>query len=744
MIINVEIPGIQGLVRVEGDFATETAINRLTAAMSGSTSSLDRSINDTAGDIDGLGDDLNQLGNRSRQSSSKIKDFGDNINLVAERLSYRLENLARDANGSSMTAQSLTTSIGSAVGSFGKLGSLFGPIGGAIGGVFEAAVTGLTGLAGAAVGMIEQFGDLNSRVFDSGLAFSNGLDGLVDAADTANVPIHEFGNAVLANVQSLRLMSGGGVGGIKAISNAFAKLTPDLRSMLFSLGYTTEDIVGAMADYGSIARLQGKQLSSVELAGGTAEYLKNLKELSKITGTTVAEEKANQERLARDAAFNQFLRELGDPAQAKMIMDTLSLMPASMQEITKANIMGIQIVSDKGLAALQVQTSSAGDVYKQIGIDAKRSQLTAENLKTYITVGAQRMEAETTKILDGFGSETMAYTQQLGGTAADFIQYAHDIKQSAIGINEADKKRIDTNNTLSGTIGSMKTAVQTVIDLLQSNFVDLLQGVAPTLDKFFKGIGNVATELDTFTEDLKKYFFGNEQEQEAAKENLIKTIKEWWKTGESWVTWIANSIWDSITGAFKGLYEVISQGITNALSKFWNMLANSSIGSVLGIESADSAQIKEYEKEIQGIKLAAARQAGVKIKNERGGRQTIMAEESAYLDNKTSQEIINLQKKIQAVKDGKVGLDLSVIEGTRPIFTNEEAANNRENAREKVEMSREQASLARKSVELQEKQLELYKSTIEKNDEQIRILKQQVEELTKARTEARANAMARS
>jgi len=285
--LTADIPGI-GAISVEGNHATEDSIQTLISIMEDRAKISDKEIGNFN---DGVS-----------KASVKVEDFSDSVEHAVKNnnnAAKKLASFAAKSSDASMGLQKFADSGGTLSSVIDSVGEVVVGIGRGIGGMVPflgegleeltgAAATATIGLTSMAVGMIEGFQGLNKQIFNSGLQIQGGFGKFADYANDANLPVNEFANAMLLSSGRLRLFAGSAPGGIQQVSKALKEFHDDgIMDNLYSLGFTTEDVVAGMSDFAIAAERQGRSLSAAELADGSNQYLKNLRELSRITGTSI-------------------------------------------------------------------------------------------------------------------------------------------------------------------------------------------------------------------------------------------------------------------------------------------------------------------------------------------------------------------------------------------------------------------------------------------------------------------------
>lgn len=517
------IPGITGTVELEAsNFATEDSMRELISLLNPRASAnpraradrdAARSAREAAGELDELGDQIDlttdQIDDAGGRLSDRFDGVGGKISEASTGLINSFENIAMAGDEQSgRLSKTIETIAGVGRRMLDAVSDITDsiPILGGTLGKFAVGTAKLTLEVGAAAagfvtGMLESLREQQKQLFDSGVYFARGIDDAADLASKNGTTIGVLGKAAESAKDSLRLFAGGAAAGLRKTTQAFGKLDKDgTNKLLYALGYTQDEILSGMADFGASAALAGKDLSMDELAAGSLEYLKNQKELSRITGEDIKSMKAKQEALGREAAFQSMLSGM-QPEAASALKEMIAGLPESQAELAKARILGMQ-VTDPALAYLDANMQGFGNVFTEVGNRARDGSLTQDTATKLLVEANKAAAAETTRIRDSLGGPAMiGQLQQAGGIIGDVITRLGQINADATRIAEAggvaaekfdlDKiaQEFKTNATsLSGSIAKYTEIETTIANAMQAAAVQMTEGAiafAKTLPTLF-------------------------------------------------------------------------------------------------------------------------------------------------------------------------------------------------------------------------------------------------------------------
>ena len=212
------------------------------------------------------------------------------------------------------------------------------------------------GLVGGAFSAIAASGD---KVFTSfkqsaavGANFNGSMREMVNSASSAGLTMDQFTGIIAKNGEALALMGGSTTAGAIQL----AKMGKIIRSSpvgddLARLGFSTEDISNGMARFGGMMAKSGKQMDATALAKTSAEYLKNLDAVSRLTGISKDALQAETDARMADSQYRLMLAKL-DPEGAKNLELMMSSIPKEHQAGLKEIMATGTATSEEAIAAM--------------------------------------------------------------------------------------------------------------------------------------------------------------------------------------------------------------------------------------------------------------------------------------------------------------------------------------------------------------------------------------------------------
>ena len=507
--LTADIPGI-GEIQVNGNIATEEtladlldAIERLNADLGVETKKLDDQLDETADELDDFTDSV-------AKAESQQSKLTDRMTGLADRVDNTMTGLGK-FSGSTDSASSMVESFGEIAAKFaGGVGGLIPFIGEGTARLAEATAMAVTTITAMAVGMVEQFNSLNRSMMSSGTLLDGGFSGLADAADTAQIPVTAFGEAILSNTQRLRLLSGGAPGGIARLSQGFKALSEaqenNLES-LYALGFNNNEVAAGLANVSIAADRAGTNLSSEQLGLETYGYLRNLRELSRLTGITAEEAMAQVEANRANLFVQNQLMDMAPKQQAAAQDFVAALEKSGLGPLADFAMTGQYLNEETAMMATRMGPLAGimRDYFLQLqaGVDP---DVAMQNYKDTVDANQASIKAamESNARTFGLTRELAAQFGYLGEAGVSITE-----QLNAAGLNEDP---LGGAENLSVTIGALQKAIQDSKSTIQSTFVDgldRLSGDEGLMTEFARNISGAAIGAEKFAEAIDAIFDGD-------------------------------------------------------------------------------------------------------------------------------------------------------------------------------------------------------------------------------------------
>ena len=639
-------------------------------------------FNSTTGNTDDFLSDFNHnLGTSNRElndSSKKLEKFKNAAQQAKTSLTSSFQSIGEGSESGAKALKGFVDGIGNAVS--GLAGALPGMIGNVLGGL----ATAITSAISAAFGFVEQLSSTNKAISEAGYLFGStgagaGIDELNKMALEAGVPMSSLTEAVKLSNDSLRLFAGGPTTGLKSIVSGFKQLknaNEDQLDGLYKLGYTTEEIMAGMADFGAAAKMAGKNLDTKELAEGTAKYLRVQRELTKLTGVEAKDAKAKAEALKSDIAYRRMLQEVGGD-NAKTLETMLSQVNESYQPLVKTLLTGGQ-VTDQNMALLeQALGKDFVDKVRGIGDEARAGvkldpEVVTEEFKSALIRATDSVDAWMSQ----YSAATIQTIMNKGGPFAGFLEMLGPVYKDITASREAAGNTTDNANAVAEGTGQIAKALpevekaaltlRSIMYTLGASMMSLLapavEGLASFTDKngskFQESIAGFTTTVnevqDTLAQPIDpegKNGFKNETERmKKINELLGKTVGGFLEG-------------DGQGGMYQRLFDTlgntIEKAITTGLSKGFDAVLN----KFNPLASATPEEAKAAVADTKALDVLKDAVAGKGARTSSTGQMFIMnAEARNALDQYVKVVGAEAIKEIQ-----KLGVDVKDAAG-RPEF----------------------------------------------------------------------------
>lgn len=359
------------------------------------------------------------------------------------------------AAGMFKTTAKLTAGLGDAAGTAISAIPLIGPVvGGFVSGVSKAAAA----LAEATADIAAQIGKKITAELDnantafrmmaqSGAVGADGLTGLANQAIQAGISFKDFASVTKESAHGLAFAFGDTATGAKKFADASEAMTP-FRRELTALGVGAKQQNEMTANYIKLQARQGniEGRSSQDLAQGSAEYIKRLTALSRLTGKSVEEQQKELDSQMSNARMVGALAEVqgkyGEVAASNM-KDTAAFISGIDENIGK----GLQdaLSGNLGTEAAQQFAISAGEQGSMAVDMLRKGQISTAEASAMITQGLK-------KTADNFGGPAgLGKLSGLGTPIENSILGLQKFSSRA-ELSAADfQKTIDKNKDLATT-----------------------------------------------------------------------------------------------------------------------------------------------------------------------------------------------------------------------------------------------------------------------------------------------------
>ena len=227
------------------------------------------------------------------------------------RESFRSLNPSIEMTGSAIKMAGKVTGglISATVGAIPLIGGLGQAAGTVVAALSEAAGEIVTAVGKTFTAELDRITGAFRTAAQTGALGADGMRGLGQQAVNAGLSFDSFAKTITKEGETLSFAFGTSAQAAKGLSDTTKAMRP-FRSELLTLGIGVEQQNELTAKYIQFQQRQGRNevQNTAALAQGSREYMKNLQELSKITGKSIEEQQA--ELAKKDAVYAQLLPQL--------------------------------------------------------------------------------------------------------------------------------------------------------------------------------------------------------------------------------------------------------------------------------------------------------------------------------------------------------------------------------------------------------------------------------------------------
>ena len=424
---------------------------------------------------------LESAGSSARDFAKEQKDLTNALKMSAMNLSKLGGQLGRGTadlesfNGvlevMSLTGSKATVGLSKwadqIAGAGGKLGAFGKILGGAAGAanIFNKATLAsakfLTERLNTSYKIFQQFGSV-------GALGAEGIEGLLDQSINAKIGLEAWGKVVMNNSETLARFGGSTASGAQKFSELISELADPARTAgdeLRKLGLNGEDISNWAATYIASEQRMGRARAqtSEELTQGTIRYVKELDELSRLTGTSKEALEKQRQAAELDQAYRATLYKMeqeGNKEGAERLRKTISAIGAAFgpeyQKAAMAQASGL--TSNEYAMAGMTSTSGqlAGIMNDLIGPSGDVAQ-TMQRLQGAVKENLGTM-ADYTQATHNQGGVVLNFVESLTGASMDLSKIGQPIKDEQN--RAAQTQNALTNNVITATKSLQELSVE--------------------------------------------------------------------------------------------------------------------------------------------------------------------------------------------------------------------------------------------------------------------------------------------
>lgn len=566
---------------VLNDAATETTLLAILDAMkrldknqgskSGGGTDTAKAAKNLASNLKDTSDNVKELGDTAKETSSKfgsfvsgtygaIKGLGEELLIGGDRLS------------------DFTKHITGAVSQLP---------------VFGTAVGGLTQLF---VSVLDNQIDVFRTLSSTGVDFGESLFGAQLAATKAGLTLETFGQVVGSNAETLAKFAGGAAEGARRFTEVSGVIQKKFGPQFSALGMTMEETAQFTADYMELQTTLGRRQKTDANAQAieTAEYIKNLDNLSKVTGKQRDQIADMLQAQAEDKRMKALLATMDEDAR-KNLMNMTATIESRSPELAEAFkelvATGGVPFSDMG-KSLALQNPELVEAAKL----ARQGNLTEQQMQDVLAQSVKKSQ-ERLKA-DG---ESLAVYAQMGETAFDATFALAAYGKTVDDLSEVQRRQMDLSNSGNKGLLDFQRAITQVRNtifgaLIESGIFDSLTESFGSLMETFGDedfIEGLKSALSGLTESISHYtkFFGNVfsdflGDLKNPDMSFSEALAAAWEKIKPEVVKGFNTIMDFLSPVFASIAEklipVLANAAKGALKNFWPEILVAGLAVIAG------------------------------------------------------------------------------------------------------------------------------------------------------------------
>jgi murein DD-endopeptidase MepM/ murein hydrolase activator NlpD len=352
---------------------------------------------------------LTKSNNARKQEIDQIKEKQENDQKAAkstESLTKNFNLLSRNLSGTIFALANISkslSSMGNSISSATQILSHIPKFGGA-----------LSAALGAVAGAVEKTQKAFQQSASVGANFNGSFREMIDSASGAGLTFDQFSSIIQQSGANVALLGKGSEDGARQLARYVKQLRTindgKLQGQLAALGFTAESITENFATYGAsmakIGRLQS--MSTEELVYSTADYLKNLSAVSKLTGEDRKSLEKRQQDMMNDSQFRAMMLN-----QDKTTFNSVNLLLKGLPETTSKAVKEIAAtgtaISDEA-KALAIQNPELFQAAQRLHQSLQRRDIITEEEVSQM----HRMAQERAKINTKDMHELSGFLGRLG------------------------------------------------------------------------------------------------------------------------------------------------------------------------------------------------------------------------------------------------------------------------------------------------------------------------------------------
>ena len=454
------------------------------------------------------------------------------------------------------------------------------------------------------VDTISQSMDVLRDTSNVGASFNGSLLELNKSAAASGMSLDTFKDFVGKNASAMASLSGTVTEGAKRMG----RLSKDLREspagqQMMALGHSAEDLNNGLSSYielqSSLGNLQKKNDSQIR--AGAGEYLKQLQELSRLTGESVDELAKKQAAELRDARVAAIVTRMGTDQQDNFLasMRDINATAPDLANALKDSIIGL------GENEMANQLSSFSSAYRELTEGLKKGTLDDKRRGELMNQVGKDMQ----KKLSGMSAASQIATEGFRNMSKTQLEIQKREKSAEAEARENAKEENKNYAAFSKALQTAKDGTERFFAAIKTKFLESdlfkkitdgverfakwLEGILPKADEKFdldtimgRIIENLPESIQAIAKDL--YSKGK-----VAVDEISKTLTDLFSGRTDFKTTVTK-VWDGLQRWFSGVFggesgggeSSIMESVKKTVNDTWNNI-KSFFGELLGFTTGD-------------------------------------------------------------------------------------------------------------------------------------------------------------
>lgn len=299
----------------------------------------------------------------------------------------------------------------------------------------------------------------------NGASFNGSLLELNRSAAMSGMNLDDYSKFIGQNKQTMAMFGGTVTEGAKRMGEMAKDIRKsDVGEQLQALGVSTDDINNGMAQYvaqqSAAGRLQGK--SQAEITKGAGEYLKNLGELSRLTGESVDALAAKQNEEQREARTAIATANMSEEAK-KTFTDSMVFTAASNKDFANSFKNSISGIPDETAEFMMANNKEYAEAVRKV----QRGEAVSREEMAAAMAGNATLFDKLAKSTNGQALANNAAILGLAKMQGDMNDVRNKVAAGGLKAAAAEgekaasftKSVMNFDNTVNGIIGQIKVAI---------------------------------------------------------------------------------------------------------------------------------------------------------------------------------------------------------------------------------------------------------------------------------------------